>query len=372
VTEILLGPTLTDGPTTKVKDKTSGKTYYKKRILPEGSYDYKTPGGEKIKLDLTAGELQKFVSSFKEKAYDEVPFQFGKHDNDPTLRKGTLAHVEHIPGKGIEGYFELDSDAASYVEKYPNFGVSPRLVLDISRADGKKFPGAIQHVAGTVVPRMTGMGPWQKVELSEDGDTDDSTPVIDLSTETIKVEREGKVVTTPETTSGEGGQKVFTLSQEEYEFFKRQKAEFEEIMGSTKEEEKKVTSSVELSEDAKKAIADAKTAADNALAGLAAIKKDAAAAEWSAKKSLLLSQGVPPAALDLADPVMTAPEPQVYDLDTAEGTVKVSAKDQMLGQLELMKGMVPLGAEEGHGVSGVELSGDTETDLDAWIANQGL
>jgi hypothetical protein len=38
MTEILLGPTLMDGPTTKVKDKKSGKTYYKKLILREGEF----------------------------------------------------------------------------------------------------------------------------------------------------------------------------------------------------------------------------------------------------------------------------------------------------------------------------------------------
>lgn len=366
MTEILLGPTLTDGPTPKVKDRTTGKTYYKKRILPEGTYDYKTPTGEKIKLDLSAGELQKFVQSFKDKAYDEVPFQFGKHDNDPTIRKGTLAHVEHVPGKGLDGYFELDAEAAEYVSKYPNFGVSPRLVLDIERMDGKKFPGAIQHVAGTVVPRATGMGPWSRVELSEDGDTDDSTPVIDLSTEIIKVEREGRVVTTPEKTE-EGEKKVFTLSEEEYNFFKQQKKEYEEIMAENATTGTGTSTSVELSEESKQAIADAKKAADDALSGLAAIKAQAAANEWAAKKQFLLSQGVPPAALDLADPVMTAVDSTVYDLSTPEGQVKVSAKDQMLGQLELMKGMIDLSGEKGHGMSGTETTGDSESDIEAWL-----
>ena len=363
MTEVLLGPTLTDGPTTKVRDKKTGKTYYKKQILPEGTYDYKTSSGDKIKLDLSSGELKKFVDSFQNKAYDEVPFQFGAHSNDPTIRKGTLAHVEHVPGKGLDGYFELDSDAAEYVQKYPNFGVSPRLVLDIDRADGKKFEGAIQHVAGTVVPRMTGMSPWSRVELSEDGDTDSSTPVIDLSVETIKVEREGKVVTTPEKT----GEKVFTLSEDEYKFFTDQKKAYEEIMKENENEKPTPPSSVELSEDAKKTIADAKKAADDALSGVALIKAQAVKDSWTAKKSLLLSQGVPPAALDLADPVMTAVDTTVYDLSTPEGQVKVSAKDQMLGQLELMKGMIDLSGEKGHGVSGTETTGDSDSAIDAWL-----
>lgn len=350
MTEILLGPTLTNGPTTKVTDKKTGKTYFKKRILPEGSYKYKTQDGTDVDLDLTESQLKTFVSSFKDKAYDEVPFQFGAHSNDPTIRKGTLVEVEHVPGKGIDGYFELDSEAASYVQKYPNFGVSPRLVLDISRADGKKFEGAIQHVAGTVVPRINGMGPWSKVELSEDGDTDAETPVFDLSTETITVERDRKVIDVTTEKKKEEGQ-VITLSQDEYDFFKKMKTEYEEIMSEGEKKETTTSQSVDLSEVTQKA--------DSALSGVARLQAQAIRDSWSAKRSLLVGQGVPPAALDLAEPVMTDVETKVYDLSTPEGSVKVDAKTQMLGVLELLKGTVDLGGEKGHGVT--DLSGDADS-----------
>lgn len=364
MTEILLGPTLTNGPTTKVKDKTSGKTYYKKRILPEGEFQY-TPAGstDKVKLDLSATQLGNFVQSFKDKAYDEVPFQFGKHDNDPSIRKGTLVQVEHIPGKGVDGYFELDAEAAKYVEKYPNFGVSPRLVLDINRADGKKFAGAIQHVAGTVVPRMTGMGPWQSVTLSEEGDTDDETPVIDLSTETIIVERDRKVIDV--TDKKEEGQ-VITLSQDEYDFFKKMKDEYteaERLLSEKDKPEEKET--VDLSEVTQKA--------DTALSQLAEIRAQAVKETWKAQKTLLLSQGVPPAALDLADPIMSAVDSQVYDLSDGEGgTVKVSEKTQMLGILETMKGTVNLGGETGHGITGVQTEDWSEQDVRGWMNANGI
>lgn len=351
MTEILLGPTLTDGPTTKVKDKSSGKTFYKKRILPEGKFKYRTGDGKDVDLDLGPDQLKGFVSAFSEKAYDEVPFQFGAHSNDPTIRKGTLAHIEHIPGKGVDGYFELESDAAQYVEKYPNFGVSPRIVLGINRADGKTFEGAIQHVAGTVVPRMTGMGPWSKVELSEDGDTDDSTPIVDLSTETITVERDRKVVdvTTSEKT-GEG-EKVVTLSQDEYDFFKKMKKDYEDILGEGEKKEA-TASSVDLSEVTQKA--------DSALTGLAKLQAQAIRDSWAAKRSMLVGAGVPPAALDLAAPVMEDVEPRVYDLSTPDGPTKVDAKTQMLGILELLKGTIDLSDEEGHGVGGTGSAEDQE------------
>jgi hypothetical protein len=369
MTEILLGPTLMDGPTTKVKDKKSGKTYYKKLILREGEFQY-TPAGstEKIKLDLSAPQLKNFVQSFKDKAYDEVPFQFGKHDNDPNIRKGTMAHCEHIPGKGVEGYFELESDAAAYVEKYPNFGVSPRLVLDIKRADGKAFAGAIQHVAGTVVPRLTGMGPWSKVELSEEGDTDSQTPVIDLSTEAITVERERKVIDVTDKKE-EGGQ-VVTLSQEEYDFFKKMKDEYteaERLLGESEKKTDETSKTVDLS-----AVTAVEKKADEALSALAQIRTSAAKDQWAAQRALLLSQGVPPAALDLAEPIMSAVETQTYDLSTPDGDVKVSAKTQMLSQLELMKGTIDLSGEMGHGMTGTDPDAPSQEDMTAWMRANGI
>ena len=371
MTEILLGPTLTDGPTTKVRDKSSGAVFYKKQILPEGTYDYQTKTGEKIKLDLTADQHKVFVQSFKDKAYDEVPFQIG-HDNEGPLkaRKGTLANVEYVPGRGTWGYFSLDDEAAKFVEKYPNFGVSPRLTMNLEKMDGRKFSGAIQHIAGTDVPRASGMSPWEKIELS---DTPEGAEIFDFSDEKIKAHRDVKDTNVTKTSGeGAGGSgATFTLSAEEYEFFTEQKKAYEEIMKT--EDEKSKGSSVTLSDEDKKTIADAKKSAEDAIAGLAAIKTQAIRDSWSAKKQLLLSQGVPPAALDLADPVMTSVESQVYDLSDGEGgTVKVDAKTQMLGQLELMKGMVDLSGERGHGIGGSEPTGDSDDVIWAYRQANGL
>lgn len=377
MTEILLGPTMTDGPTTKVKDKSSGKIYYRKQILPEGQYKYKTAAGEDVDLDLSAAQLNTFVDSFKKGAYDEVPFQIGHGDDkDLKSRKGTLAQVEYVKGKGIDGYFALEDDAAQYVEKYPKFGVSPRIVLGINRMDGKKFIGAIQHVAGTVVPRATGMSPWSKVELSEEGDTNAETPVLDLSSETIKAHvdvKENKVTKTTGTGSGGDGDQTFTLSQEDYDFFqnmKREYAEAERILG----EPGKVTGemTVDPSTSQKIDLSEVTGKADKALAEIAQMRAAAAKETWIARKQLLLSQGVPPAALDLADPVMTSVDSQVYDLATDEGVVKVDAKTQMLGQLELMKGMVDLSGEKGHGIAGVGADDASADEISAWMQANGI
>ena len=365
MTEILLGPTLTGGATTKVKDKTTGKVYYKKQILPEGKFKYRTDKGEDIELDLTAGQHKTFVQSFKDKAYPEVPFQIGHDTSDPLKkRKGTMANVEYVPGKGSWGYFSLEEDAAKHVEKYPNFGVSPRLVLNLDRMDGKKFAGAIQHVAGTDVPRGSDLSPWEKIELSEDETPADAT-VLDFSSETITAHKDVKETNVTKATGT--GEKVITLSEDEYNFFTKMKKEYEAaevLLGGETEKKEETSPTVDLSEVTGKA--------DKALAEIAAMRANAVKDPWKAQKALLLSQGVPPAALDLADPVMTAPEAQVFDLSTDEGTVKVDSKTQMLGQLELMKGMIDLSGERGHGIGGTDPDVPSAEQMDAWMRANGI
>jgi hypothetical protein len=369
MTEILLGPTLTGGATTKVKDKSTGEVFYKKQILPEGKFKYRTKDGSEVELDLTADQHKTFVQSFKDKAYDEVPFQFGAHSNDPTIRKGTMANVEYVPSKGTWGYFKLEQDAAQYVEKYPNFGVSPRLVLDLNRMDGKKFAGAIQHVAGTVVPRASGMSPWEKVELSDEENIE-GAEIFDFSDETIAAHKDVKETPVTKTT---GDDKTFTLSADEYNFFQEQMKAYQEIM-KTQDEKDTTKTVVTLSEEDQKTIAEAKQAAQDAVSGLASIKAQAIRDAWVAKKQLLLSQGVPPAALDLADPVMTDADAKVYDLSDADGdTVKIDARTQMLNLLETMKGTVDLGGERGHGITGIGSEDDvSESDMRAWMNANGI
>ena len=209
------------------------------------------------------------------------------------------------------------------------------------------------------------MSAWEKIELSED-ETPDGATIIDFSDETIKAHKDVKETPVTKTT-GEGGQSSVTLSQEEYEFFTKMRneyAEAEKLLGEPEKKEEKKEATVDLSEITAKA--------DSALAEVAKIKSQALRDSWSAKKQLLLSQGVPPAALDLADPVMTAVETQVFELSTDEGTVKVDAKTQMLGQLELMKGMVDLSGEKGHGIGGVDPADASPEELTAWMQANGI
>jgi hypothetical protein len=71
---------------------------------------------------------------------------------------------------------EAGPDAAAHLSQYPDLGVSARIVEGYDRADGKFFPAAIQHVLGTLDPRIPGMRPWQAVEAANESDE-----VIDLT-----------------------------------------------------------------------------------------------------------------------------------------------------------------------------------------------
>ena len=58
----------------------------------------------------------------------------------------------------------------------PYLGVSARIVEQFQRSDGKFYPAAIQHVLGTLDPRIPGLGAWQAVEMANE-----SSVAIDLS-----------------------------------------------------------------------------------------------------------------------------------------------------------------------------------------------
>jgi hypothetical protein len=367
MTQILFGPTLTDAQTLKVTDKKTGKTYYKKQILPEGQFSY----GDSD-LDLGPETLKLAVESFKAGAADEVPFQWGgtqgEHNNDPQKRGGTLAEVEHVPGKGLFGYFDFSTnpETATYVEKYPKFGVSPQILLNHERPDGKKFDVMLNHVLGTSVPKMKGMSSWEKVTLSEELEALNDEEKFDFSMHIENAAPVAGVVIT-ENKDGDGGvaDKV-ELSEDLVNFLGRLKADQDAIDLALKGgEEQKTELPQEVSLAMQKIEAHGKE--------LAELKAQNVIMEWQAKKAQLLRDGVPPAALDLAEPVMTKIESSTINLSTADGPATTTDKQAMLNVLEMQKGIVQFG-EEGHGIGGQEPSDDSvkAEEIDAFFREYGI
>lgn len=148
---------------------------WRKQILPLGSINYE---GRKIHFD--SAYHRDLVRSFRAGAYDQVPFQLAdgdnNHNNDPARTKGEMLDLR-AEKDGLYGYFEVGDPSLLLGNK--KLGVSCRILENYTREhDGRKFPRALQHVLGTLDPRVTGMKPWESVELSS-GPVDST---LDLST----------------------------------------------------------------------------------------------------------------------------------------------------------------------------------------------
>ena len=72
---------------------------------------------------------------------------------------------------------ELTPEGEQVLTANPKLGVSARIVEEYARSDGARFPAAIQHVLGTLDPRIPGLGPWQAIEAA----TPPADSLIDLS-----------------------------------------------------------------------------------------------------------------------------------------------------------------------------------------------
>ncbi len=147
---------------------------WRKRILPIGDIEYQ---GRTLKF--TRPYLQGLVAAWQDRAYDQVPLQFADaantHTNDPERTRGQIVDMELGPD-GLYVTAELTPRGQATLSDNPYLGVSARIVEQYQRADGKFYPAAIQHVLGTLDPRIPGLGAWQEVQLANE-----SNVTIDLS-----------------------------------------------------------------------------------------------------------------------------------------------------------------------------------------------
>lgn len=116
---------------------------------------------------------------FRDRAYDQVAFQLAdsanQHTNDPERFRGTIVDMRAEPD-GLWIYLDPTERGEQVLRENPNLGVSARIVEQYARADGKFYPAAVQHVLGTLDPRVTGLGTWQPVDMANSNEV-----VIDLS-----------------------------------------------------------------------------------------------------------------------------------------------------------------------------------------------
>lgn len=148
---------------------------FRKRILPMATINYM---GRKITFD--RAYLTELASNFNDGAYDQVAFMLADSKNthtlDPERFRGEIKSVE-VLDDGLWGTVAVTDSAAEMLKENPKLGVSARILENYQRSDGKVYGRALQHVLGTLDPRIPGLGSWEEVALSNGGDD----TVIDLS-----------------------------------------------------------------------------------------------------------------------------------------------------------------------------------------------
>ena len=148
--------------------------HWRKKILPVGDVEY-----QGRTLHFTPDYLGKLADAFRSRAYDYVPFQLAttrnEHTNDPERTRGQILDLQ-VEDDGLYALAELTEAGEQVLRDNPMLGVSARIVENYARSDGKFYPAAVQHVLGTLDPRVPGLGAWSPVEMSNSGGL-----VIDLS-----------------------------------------------------------------------------------------------------------------------------------------------------------------------------------------------
>jgi hypothetical protein len=152
----------------------AGDKLWRKRVLPVGDISY-----QGRTLHFTHEYLAGLAAAFKDRAYDQVSFQLADaantHTNDPERHRGTVTDLR-AEADGLWMYLSPTPRGEQVLRENPYLGVSARIVEQYSRADGKFYPAAVQHVLGTLDPRIPGLGAWQTIEAANT-----PTLVIDLT-----------------------------------------------------------------------------------------------------------------------------------------------------------------------------------------------
>lgn len=324
------------------------RTMFRKKILPMGTIDYK---GRKINFDRQY--LTDLATSFGE-AYDQVPFMLADSQNahtmDPERYRGECKGVE-VGEDGLYGTFELTADAADLVKRNPALGVSARIVEGYSRSDGKHFPRAMQHVLGTLDPRIPGLGAWQEVSLSG---YDQSAEVVDLTSSAYEIEETAM--------ADKHEQGSDDLTQEEYDALMAYledldgeetvvESEGAEDEGDEDEQDEDEPAASER-EPAVAALSNEDDSAQSVLElaneQIRQLKAARAEDRFEADKREYVRKGVPPALVELARPILTAPDGLTLDLSNGVEDKQVDAVNIVRQLLDSAVGYIDLARERGH------------------------
>lgn len=155
--------------------KRLGQTTFKKQILRFGHIV--TDSGE---FDFTPEFGQEMVDAFQAGVIETVPLMLADTDNRhtqaPDRQAGEVIGLE-LSQDGLTGIIRTNPQTAGMIDDNPRLGVSIRALQGRLDNDGRRWPAVLHHVLATFDPVVTGMSPWEPVQLSRD----DVTKVIDLA-----------------------------------------------------------------------------------------------------------------------------------------------------------------------------------------------
>lgn len=293
-----------------------GRHLFRKQVLKVGEIDYK---GRKI--NFSRDYLAKLAESFRARAFDQVPFMLAGSDNahtlDPERYRGEVKGLE-LADDGLYATVETTDAGAEVIRANPKLGVSARIIEGLTHADGRSFPQAVQHVLGTLDPRVTGMKPWEAVSLSVPSDVE----VIDLTSQEPPME------ITPEqraafdaylTELAALAPATEPSGDDAPEMTPEQLADLEAFLASVQAEGEPEPAGASLSETERAEIALARSQAEAAHAETARMRSELNVARFERERTELVAQGIPPAAVDLAMPLLLG-EPGSASIELSNGT----------------------------------------------------
>lgn len=367
-------------PVRKSETKPADGGLFRKQLLPVGTVDYKGK-----KLNFTKDYLAGLAKSYDDKAYDSVKLFFAPDDNahtvDPERIRGDVTGVE-VTDDGLDILVKpANEDAAKVLKENPDLGVSARIVEDLAKGDGRSFPAAIQHVLATVDPVVTGMRPWQAVDLASDEEH-----TVDLTDAPFIEEKETVVPDAPTLTPEQVKEHLAAMPEADRAAFladyvpksepvattetgdETLTAEEQAIVDALIKDTEAETAGASLSAEDRAAIDLAHTQAQEALTNNATLRAELARERWTGEAAALLGAGVPKTLIDLAAPWCGGEAPAEFiDLSNSETTVEQvrdAAAADMRKVLEACKGVVDLS------VIGSTEAADTSDDpvYDRWVA----
>lgn len=357
-------------PVASAEGSRLGRLLFRKQVLKQGEIDYK---GQRINFD--HDYLVELANAFNQGAYDQVPFLIADRDNahtlDPERMRGEVTSLVVTPD-GLDAFVSLSADGAKLVKANPKLGVSARIVEDLTHADGRSFKKAIQHVLGTLDPRLTGMSPWQQVALA----TDD-IPVVDLTSSTYL-----------------GGPKMATITDEELEELQALRAaqkaqetpptdagepetltdeQIAEMLGADAAEEPELVGA-QLSTETRQALEFAQGQLDQQRIDLAGVRAELDATRWQAERKDLLDGFIPMGVIDAARPLLEGAG-KTIDLSNGQTIDAGAVMREVLAKVKELIGTLNLSTEmggryaQGGGVPDQEA--ETKSIVDQYLARYG-